>query len=98
MYTQKQLIKAKETISQLELCNTSINSLSSISDLKLLHDENYDIYLSYICNVKGPDRSIEKFYLKIDKDGEQTIMNYTDFDSKDLDVMFTTLKPLTLEK
>ena len=95
-YTEKQIEKTMKVVETLEKCNTEIGSDSKIYDIKLLSDFSDDIYLSYICEMKGADRGTYKIYEKIDINGVKTELNTNGTPISELQEMFSTFTPLKL--
>ena len=95
-YTEKQIEETMKVVENLEKCNTEVGSNSKIYNIKLLSDFSDDIYLSYICEMKGADRGTYVIYEKIDIYGKKIELNNKGTTITELQEMFSTFTPLKL--
>jgi hypothetical protein len=89
--TEEQILKIQEILNELDLANNSITSDCSIEQLKLYQDNVNNIYLSYICRLTGATRSVDKFFIKIDKTGKKEFLNEKS-EEDELEKLFKTFK------
>lgn len=96
-YTEIQINKVTEILSRIEDSNNTVGTNCEISNLKVLSDTNNNIYVSYNYIMRGAKSENGELFLKVDKMGMESILNYTTkFTEQELRIIFKGYTNLSL--
>ena len=95
-FTIQQIEGAKKTLQRLYECNTKVGSDCKIENIKMFKDSKNNLYMSYLSTFFGADgNSVDVYYIKINQDGSQEVLNYVYSDRRALIEKFEKLTPIT---
>jgi hypothetical protein len=94
-FTELQIIKIQDALDKLDGCDP-IKGDCKVEKLKLFKDKEHNFYYSYLSIIYGAAPKNEFYYIKIDREGVETILNYTDATKEELEALFGTFEQITM--